>query len=111
MLLFVASAGCSRGSLDARKGARLYAAGDFAGSAKALDRALAADSTPVRAYNAGNAYYRMRRYEDAAVRYRLAAAGPQAVRQPSVFNLGNSLVRAAEEAPEREAAARRDRGI
>ncbi len=101
MLLFVASAGCSRGSLDARKGARLYAAGDFAGSAKALDRALAADTTPVRAYNAGNAYYRMRRYEDAAVRYRLAAAGPQAVRQPSVFNLGNSLVRAAEEAPER----------
>ena len=101
MLLFVASAGCSRGSLDARKGERLYASGDFAGSAKALDRALAADTTPVRAYNAGNAYYRMRRYEDAAVRYRLAAAGPPVVRQPSVFNLGNSLVRAAEEAPER----------
>jgi Ca-activated chloride channel homolog len=101
MLLFAGSAGCSRGSLDARKGERLYAAGDFAGSAKALDRALAADTTPIRAYNAGNAYYRMRRYEDAAVRYRLAAAGPPAVRQPSVFNLGNSLVRAAEEAPER----------
>jgi Ca-activated chloride channel family protein len=101
MVLFVASAGCSRGSLDARKGERLYASGDFAGSAKALDRALAADTTPVRAYHAGNAYYRMRRYEDAAVRYRLAAAGPPAVRQPSVFNLGNSLVRAAEEAPER----------
>jgi Ca-activated chloride channel homolog len=101
MFLFVTSAGCSRGSLDARKGERLYASGDFAGSAKALDRALAADATPVRAYKAGNAYYRMRRYEDAAARYRLAAAGPQAIRQPSVFNLGNSLVRAAEEAPER----------
>jgi Ca-activated chloride channel homolog len=101
MLLLVASAGCSRGSLDARKGERLYASGDFAGSAKALDRALAADTTPVRAYNAGNAYYRMRRYEDAAVRYRLAGAGPSAVRQASVFNLGNSLVRAAEDAPER----------
>jgi Ca-activated chloride channel homolog len=101
LLFFVASAGCSRGSLDARKGERLYASGDFAGSAKALDRALAADTTPVRAYNAGNAYYRMRRYEDAAARYRLAAAGPSAVRQPSVFNLGNALVRAAEEAPER----------
>jgi Ca-activated chloride channel family protein len=101
MVLSVAIAGCSRGSLDARKGERLYASGDFAGSAKALDRALAADSTPIRAYHAGNAYYRMRRYEDAAVRYRLAAAGPPAVRQPSVFNLGNSLVRAAEEAPER----------
>ena len=100
-LLAAASGACSRGSLDARKGERLYTAGDFAESAKALDRALAADSTPIRAYNAGNAYYRMRRYEDAAVRYRLAAAGPAAVRQPSVFNLGNSLVRAAEEAPER----------
>jgi Ca-activated chloride channel family protein len=101
LALLTASGGCSRGSLDARKGERLYASGDFAESAKALDRALAADSTPVRAYNAGNAYYRMRRYEDAAVRYRLAAAGPRPVRQPSVFNLGNSLVRAAEEAPER----------
>lgn len=101
LALLTAAGGCSRGSLDARKGERLYASGDFGESAKALDRALAADSTPVRAYNAGNAYYRMRRYEDAAVRYRVAAAGPQAIRQPSVFNLGNSLVRAAEEAPER----------
>lgn len=101
LALLAASGGCSRGSLDARKGERLYASGDFAESAKALDRALSADSTPVRAYNAGNAYYRMRRYEDAAVRYRLAAAGPREVRQPSVFNLGNALVRAAEEAPER----------
>jgi Ca-activated chloride channel family protein len=101
LALLLANAGCSRGSLDARKGERLYASGDFAQSAQALDQALAADSTPVRAYNAGNAYYRMRRYEDAAVRYRLAAAGPATVRQPSVYNLGNALVRAAEEAPER----------
>ncbi|MDQ3138056.1 MAG: hypothetical protein M3Q93_10790, partial [Gemmatimonadota bacterium] len=94
-------AGCSRGSLDARTGQRLYAEGEFAAAAQALDRALAADSTPVRAYNAGNAYYRMRRYRVAAARYRVAAAGPAALRQPSVFNLGNALVRAAEEAPER----------
>lgn len=100
-LLFLGGFGCARGSLDARKGTRLYAAGDFAASAQALDRALAADSLPVRAYNAGNAYYRLRRYEDAAVRYRRAATGPAALRQESVFNLGNSLVRAAEEAPER----------
>lgn len=99
--LMIASGACSRGSLDARKGERLYASGDFAESAKALDQALAADSTAARAYTAGNAYYRLRRYEDAAVRYRLAAAGPAAVRQPSVYNLGNALVRAAEEAPER----------
>jgi len=100
-LLLLLGSGCSRGSLDARKGERLYASGDFAASAQALDLALAADSTPVRAYNAGNAYYRMRRYEDAAARYRLAAARSVTLRQPSVFNLGNALVRAAEEAPER----------
>ncbi len=101
LFLLLANAGCSRGSLAARKGDRLYASGDFAASAQALDQALAADSTPLRAYHAGNAYYRMRRYEDAAVRYRLAAAGRADIRQPSVFNLGNALVRAAEEAPER----------
>jgi Ca-activated chloride channel homolog len=93
--------GCSRGALDARKGARLYASGEFAASAKLLDGALAADSTPVRAYSAGNAYYRLKRYEDAAVRYRRAATGSAELRQRSVFNLGNALVRAAEEAPER----------
>jgi len=100
-LLFLAGSGCARGSFDARKGERLYASGDFAASAQVLDRALAADSTPARAYNAGNAYYRMRRYEIAAARYRRAAMGPAVLRQQSVFNLGNALVRAAEEAPER----------
>ena len=68
--------GCARGALDARKGERLYAAGDFAVAAQVLDRALAADTTPARAYNAGNAYYRMKRYETAAARYRVAATGP-----------------------------------
>ena len=99
-LIFLGS-GCSRGLLDARKGDRLYASGDFAASAQALDRALAADSTPARAYHAGNAYYRMRRYEDAVVRYRRGATGAAVLRQQSVYNLGNALVRAAEEAPER----------
>jgi Ca-activated chloride channel homolog len=99
-LLVILGNGCARGALEARKGERLYAAGDYRGSAQALDRALAADSTPERAYNAGNAYYRLKRYEDAAVRYRYSAA-ERSLRQPSVFNLGNSLVRAAEDAPER----------
>jgi tetratricopeptide (TPR) repeat protein len=99
-LLVLLNGGCARGTLDASKGERLYADGDFAASARAFDRALAADSTPVRAYRAGNAYYRMKRYEDAAVRYR-AAAGKRELRQQAVYNLGNALVRAAEETPER----------
>ena len=101
LLALLLGAGCARGTLDARKGERLYTAGDFAAAAAALDQALAADSTPTRAYSAGNAYYRMKRYEDAAVRYRYAATGPVELRQRSVYNMGNSLVRAAEEAPER----------
>jgi Ca-activated chloride channel family protein len=100
-ILLLLGSGCARGTLDARKGERLYASGEFAAAAKLLDGALAADSTPARAYSAGNAYYRLKRYEDAAVRYRRAAAGPAELRQRSAFNLGNALVRAAEEAPEK----------
>ncbi len=99
VLLFLAG-GCTRGALDARKGERLYDAGEFAESARLLDQSLAADSTPERAYAAGNAYYRLKRYEIAAARYR-DAAGSAKLRQRSVFNLGNALVRAAEETPER----------
>ena len=93
--------GCARGALDAREGERLYASGEFAAAARTLDEALAADSTPARAYRAGNAYYRLKRYEEAAARYRHAAGGPAELRQRSVYNLGNALVRAAEDAPER----------
>jgi Ca-activated chloride channel family protein len=99
VLLLLAS--CARGSSEARRGERLYQDGKFAEAAAALDRAVAADSTPPRVFNAGNAFYRMRRYEDAAKRYRLSAAGPSEIRQRSAYNLGNALVRAAEEAPER----------
>jgi len=45
-LLALLGNGCARGTLDARQGERLYEAGDYRGSAQALDRALAADSTP-----------------------------------------------------------------
>jgi Ca-activated chloride channel family protein len=99
-LVLLLGAGCFRGSLDARSGERLYAAGDYVGSARAFDQAMAADSIPMRAYEGGNAYYRLKRYEDAAIRYRYAAAHTE-LRQRSVFNLGNALVRAAEDAPER----------
>jgi Ca-activated chloride channel homolog len=97
VLLSLGTAGCG-GFLESRRGEQRYEAGDFAGAAAAFDRALAADSTPTRAYNSGNALYRLRRYEDAARRYRLAAESME-LRQRSLYNLGNSLVRAAEEAP------------
>jgi Ca-activated chloride channel homolog len=100
-LMVAAASGCGRGTIEGWKGERSYADGDFAASSAAFERALAADSTPRRAFNAGNALYRMRHYEDAAKRYRLAIAGPPDLRRRSAFNLGNALLRAAENAPER----------
>ena len=97
----VAVSGCGHGAIEGWRGERSYADGAFAAASAAFERALAADSTPGHAFNAGNALYRMRRYEDAATRYRLAVAGPAELRQRSAFNLGNALLRAAENAPER----------
>ncbi|MGH7498572.1 MAG: VWA domain-containing protein, partial [Gemmatimonadales bacterium] len=68
--------GCGRGTMAGWTGERSYAGGNFAESSAAFEKALAADSTPRHAFGAGNALYRMRRYEEAARRYRLAAAGP-----------------------------------
>ncbi len=92
---------CGGGALASWRGEQLYADGEFAASSAAFEQSLAADSTPVHAFNAGNALYRMRRYEDAAKRYRLALAGTPELRQRGAFNLGNALLRAAENAPER----------
>ena len=91
---------CGRGAIDAWRGERSYADGNFAASSAAFERALAADSTPEHAFSAGNALYRMRHYQDAAKRYRLAIAGPAKLRQRGAFNLGNALLRAAENTPE-----------
>jgi Ca-activated chloride channel family protein len=92
---------CGGGALASWQGERLYADGEFATSSAAFEQALRADSTPVHAFNAGNALYRMRRYEDAAKRYRLALSGTPELQQRGAFNLGNALLRAAENAPER----------
>jgi Ca-activated chloride channel family protein len=92
---------CGGGAIASWRGERLYADGEFAASSAAFEQALRADSTPAHAFKAGNALYRMRRYEDAAKRYRLTLSGTPALRQRGAFNLGNALLRAAENAPER----------
>ncbi|HEY7636050.1 MAG TPA: VWA domain-containing protein [Gemmatimonadales bacterium] len=85
---------------DAGKGDRLYQAGNYHEAYDAYRRALAKDSTPQLVYQTGNALYRLRRYDDAADRFRQATWGPEQLRQRSFYNLGNALVRAAEETPE-----------
>ncbi|MBA3554543.1 MAG: hypothetical protein H0W29_07290 [Gemmatimonadales bacterium] len=90
-------AGCSA----ARKGERLYADGRYPEAYQAFAAALARDSTPRLRYSAGAALYRLERYEAAAAQFRGAARAAEtpAARQRALYNLGNAMVRAAEEKP------------
>jgi Ca-activated chloride channel homolog len=85
---------------DAGQGERLYQAGNYHGAYDAFRRALAEDSTPQVIFETGNTLYRLRRYDDAAERFRQATWGPAQLRQRSFYNLGNALVRSAEETPQ-----------
>jgi len=93
----LALAACSA----ARKGERLYADGRYPEAYEAFAAALARDSTPRLRYNAGAALYRLERYEAAAAQFRGAArhAETPAARQRALYNLGNAMVRAAEDKP------------
>ncbi len=97
LVLLVTLLACSG---DAGEGDRLYQEGNYHGAYDAYRRALARDSTPQLVYQTGNTLYRLRRYDDAAERFRQATWGPEQLRQRSFYNLGNALVRAAEETPE-----------
>jgi Ca-activated chloride channel homolog len=94
LLILIACSG------DAGQGDRLYQAGNYHGAYDAYRRALVKDSTPQLVYRTGNTLYRLRRYDDAAERFRQATWGPDQLRQRSFYNLGNALVRASEETPE-----------
>ncbi|HEX6106124.1 MAG TPA: VWA domain-containing protein [Gemmatimonadales bacterium] len=85
----------------ARAGERHYARGEYAEAHDAFRRALARDSSARLEYNLGAALYRLERYEEAARAFRAAAAAAEtpARRQRSLYNLGNAMVRAAEERP------------
>jgi Ca-activated chloride channel homolog len=85
---------------DEGRGDRLYQEGKYHEAFDAYRRALARDSTSQLVYQTGNTLYRLRRYDEAADRFRQATSGPDQLRQRSYYNLGNSLVRAAEETPE-----------
>jgi tetratricopeptide (TPR) repeat protein len=93
--------GCSFASQNVRRGQSLYAAGRFRESYEAFQQAFKAGGDPAIQYSAGNALYRMKRYLDAAKSFQEATAVPR-LRQRSYYNLGNSYVRAAEDAPDKE---------
>ena len=88
---------CSSAAWDARRAERQYDAGDWAGAYQAFEQALDAAGTPVFAFNAGNALYRQKHYDQAAGRWR-GTLGEARFRERSAYNLGNAAVRSAEDA-------------
>ncbi|HKU60095.1 MAG TPA: VWA domain-containing protein [Gemmatimonadales bacterium] len=95
------SAAALLGSCSAAgRGERLYQQGKY-GEAYGLFHAAQSRDTSARlAFDAGSALYRLERYEEAAEQFR-SAARDAGFRQRSLFNLGNAMVRAAEEKPGR----------
>lgn len=85
----------------AHRAERLYEKGQFREAQAALQQAIEAGGDPALHLAHGNALYRMRRYEEAAKSYKESLVVP-GLRQPSYYNLGNALVRVAEEAAEKD---------
>jgi Ca-activated chloride channel homolog len=101
MLMFAILAGCSPGLRDARRGERLYRAGDFPQAYREFQHAFDASGDPALRYDLGVVLYRMKQYENAAKSFRESAVVPH-LKQRSHYNLGNSYVRLAEEAAEKD---------
>ena len=85
----------------AQRAERLYQEGQFREAQAALQQAIEAGGEPALHLAHGNALYRLRRYDEAAKSYRESLAVPR-LRHRSYYNLGNALVRKAEEATEKE---------
>ncbi len=94
VLLVVVLASCS----PAHRGERLYHQGKYPEAYDVFRRGLERDSSARLAFDAGTALYRLERYDEAVAAFRQASRAPE-LRQRSLYNLGNALVRAAEERP------------
>ncbi len=101
-LSLAALAGCRLASIEARRGERSYDAGRYPESYQHYRNATDVADDPALEFNAGNALYRMKRYDIAAKSYRVALAGPARLEQRSYFNLGNAALRSAEDAKEKD---------
>ena len=100
-LLILLLSGCSPGMREIRRGERFYRAGSYRESYDAFQRGLATSGDPALQYSVGKALYRLHRYQEAARSFRDATSVAR-LKQPSYYNLGNSYVRAAEEATNKD---------
>ena len=97
-LALATMASCVPETSGVEHAARLYQNGKYAESYQVLLVAARERGTrPEIAYDLGVTLYRLRRYEQAAAQFRQALAGTPDLRQSSYYNLGNALVRAAED--------------
>jgi tetratricopeptide (TPR) repeat protein len=96
--LLVLPSGCSTQHREVRRGTRFYEESKWSQAYLAFQNAIAAGAGPAADYDAGNALYRMHRYEESAQRYRTLAGDSAGLSAAALFNLGNSYARAAEEA-------------
>jgi tetratricopeptide (TPR) repeat protein len=94
LALVVPSLSCS----PAHRGERLYHQGKYPEAYDVFRRGLERDSSARLAFDAGSALYRLERYDEAAAVFRQSSRTSE-LRQKSLYNLGNALVRAAEERP------------
>ena len=94
LLVALSAAACS----PAQRGERLYHQGKYPEAYGVFRRGLERDSSARLAFDAGSALYRLERYDEAVAAFRQSSATP-GLRQKSLYNLGNALVRAAEERP------------
>ena len=94
VLLALGALSCS----PVHRGERLYHQGKYPEAYGVFRQALERDSSARLVFDAGSALYRLERYDEAVAAFRQASRAPE-LRHKSLYNLGNALVRAAEERP------------
>ncbi|MBA3316733.1 MAG: VWA domain-containing protein [Gemmatimonadales bacterium] len=93
-LLVLSNLSCS----PAHRGERLYHQGKYPAAYEVFRGGLQRDSSARLTFDAGSTLYRLERYDEAAAAFRRSRRAPE-LRQRSLYNLGNALVRVAEERP------------
>jgi Ca-activated chloride channel family protein len=103
--LLLVVAGCGGESGAFRRAVRLYHKSRYPEAFTLYQGPLAQSKNPLVKLGAGNAGYRMNRFEDAAVDYQAVVAGATEVpiRTVGLFNLGGAWFRAAQASKERAA--------
>jgi Ca-activated chloride channel family protein len=102
LVLGLGPVACTTAEREARRGQRFYDASNWSESYAAFQRAIDAGSSPALEYNAGNALFRLRHFEDAVKRFRAVPSDSSLLYRAALFNLGSAYIRAAEELDEGE---------